>query len=408
MEPVCKFTDTEFIQKRVQKIAANDNKLILDDGEEVPYDVLALNVGSRTRHGYTTPGVDEYALTTRPINELLGKIEKKEQWLKDNNITPSVVVCGAGCAGVELSFGFKARWEKLWGQEIQVQLVTGRGEVLPHEAEVGRKEIIRKLKEKNITVHAGQRAKEVTEKGVILEDGTLVEGVVTIWSTGAEPQKVTAESDLEISKGYFRVNECLQSTSHPNVFGGGDCITMANYEHLDRPFPPKAGVYAVRAGPILAQNLNAFIKGEELKPYVPQTEFLALMMTGDGKAVGTKFGIAFTGKWVWKMKDYIDVSFMHLFDKYYLFNDFDNKGYAEKVEGNTLYEDEKAELAAQTAEIKERVKNMTGEEGGASLSVDEDHEDFWEQLFVLTRMAEDEEFKNGVVSNFKPSYQIYE
>jgi hypothetical protein len=29
-------------------------------------------------------------------------------------------------------------------------------------------------------------------------------------------------------------------------------------------------------------------------------------MTGDGKAIGTKFGIAFTGAWVWKMKDYID------------------------------------------------------------------------------------------------------
>lgn len=44
-------------------------------------------------------------------------------------------------------------------------------------------------------------------------------------------------------------------------------------------------------------------------------------MTGDGKAIGTKFGIAFTGKWVWTMKDYIDVGFMKMFDRNYLFRD---------------------------------------------------------------------------------------
>ena len=51
-------------------------------------------------------------------------------------------------------------------------------------------------------------------------------------------------------KGYFRVNDFLQSTSHPNIFGGGDCITMESY--AGKNFPPKAGVYAVRAGPIVA------------------------------------------------------------------------------------------------------------------------------------------------------------
>jgi selenide,water dikinase len=62
------------------------------------------------------------------------------------------------------------------------------------------------------------------------------------------------DSDLEILKGYFSVNEFLQSTSHSNIFGGGDCITMANYAS-EPNFPPKAGVYAVREGPIIAQNI---------------------------------------------------------------------------------------------------------------------------------------------------------
>ena len=91
--------------------------------------------------------------------------------------------------------------------------------------------------------------------------------------------------------------------------------------YAEKNFPPKAGVYAVRAGPIVAQNIVNYIKGEQLVKYVPQSGFLALLMTGDGKAIGSKFGIAFTGKWVWHMKDYIDVGFMKMFYANYLFKD---------------------------------------------------------------------------------------
>lgn len=245
----------------------------------------------------------------------------------------------------------------------------------------------------------------MTPEGVILEDGTLVEGNVTVWSTGAEPQKVTAESDLDMLKGYFQVNEFMQSTSHPNVFGGGDCVSIEKYKDLPHYFPPKAGVYAVRAGPVLAKNIAAYIKGEELQEYKPQTEFLALMMTGDGKAVGQKFGIAFTGKWVWKMKDYIDVSFMNLFNKHYLFHDYDTKGYAEPVTENVLYEEEKKDLAAIIDPIREKVNAYTAEECGKALSVDEEHEEFWEQLFTLDRMAKEEGFAEAVKEHFKPDYQ---
>ena len=98
----------------------------------------------------------------------------------------------------------------------------------------------------------------------------------------------------------------MQSTSHPNVFAGGDCVTMETYADEVPIFPPKAGVYAVREGPFIAQNIARFIKGQELLKYVPQRSFLSLLMTGDGSAIGTKYGITFKGKWVWLMKDYID------------------------------------------------------------------------------------------------------
>ena len=46
------------------------------------------------------------------------------------------------------------------------------------------------------------------------------------------------------------------------------------------------------------------------------------MMTGDGYCIGSKYGICFYGKWVWKLKDNIDKSFMNMFDPHLIFKNF--------------------------------------------------------------------------------------
>ena len=137
----------------------------------------------------------------------------------------------------------------------------------------------------------GGRVVEVTAEGAKLADGRFIEGNTPIWATGAEAHAVTAASDLDLMKNFFRVNKYLQSTSHPNVFAGGDCITMEDY--VDLPYPSKAGVYAVRAGPIIADNIVAYLEEKPLSEYVPQKTFLSLLMTGDGSCIGSRFDQAF-------------------------------------------------------------------------------------------------------------------
>jgi hypothetical protein len=97
-------------------------------------------------------------------------------------------------------------------------------------------------------------------------------------------------------------------------------------------------------------------------------------MTGDGKAIGQKFGIAFTGKWVWNMKDYIDVGFMKLFYANYLFRnpadltDPDEKG--------DILANEMAPIKARIEKVKAEIAEMDANAGANWLLIPEDEEDF--------------------------------
>lgn len=72
----------------------------------------------------------------------------------------------------------------------------------------------------------------------------------------------------------------------------------------------KAGVYAVRAGPLIDINIRARLSNSSLRRFKPQRDFLSLLNLGNGEAIGTKWGITLKGERVMWLKDRIDRSFM--------------------------------------------------------------------------------------------------
>ena len=184
---LAKWCDAEWIQQRVIKVEGNKNQVHLEDGRVVDYDILALNVGSKTKDTGNIKGVWEHSLTTRPINHLLPKIEKREQELLAQGKTPVVVICGAGAAGTELSFGFKKRWDTLFGKEIDMTLIASGPQAVHLESKQMKDQIGRILKEKNIKLITKSVISEVTENSVILKDNTVIPCDVAVWATGAEP-----------------------------------------------------------------------------------------------------------------------------------------------------------------------------------------------------------------------------
>jgi NADH dehydrogenase FAD-containing subunit len=108
-------------------------------------------------------------------------------------------------------------------------------------------------------------------------DGTVEPFDLCIVSTGAVAHEEVAESfGLPTdANGFVRIADTLEVHDSPGVFAVGDCCAMQS-----KPLP-KAGVYAVRMGPPLTENLYAALKGLRLLPFHPQEHFLSLLMTGE-------------------------------------------------------------------------------------------------------------------------------
>jgi selenide,water dikinase len=95
------------------------------------------------------------------------------------------------------------------------------------------------------------------------------------------------------------------------VFAVGDCGVVADDPRA------KAGVFAVRQGPALAENIRRRLRGEPPRPHWPSRKFLTILATGDGSAIAGRGGwFAAEGRWVWRWKDWIDRRFMRMFSDF--------------------------------------------------------------------------------------------
>lgn len=105
----------------------------------------------------------------------------------------------------------------------------------------------------------------------------------------------------------------MESINQPGVFAVGDCCHNTAFPR------PKAGVFAVRAGPPLLRNLRHLIQHPDnragLEIWEPQSEFLGIIGTADDSAIASKGGTALRGDYLWQLKDKIDRIWMNQYQE---------------------------------------------------------------------------------------------
>jgi len=299
------FARCRFVRSACTGIDPEARRVTCADGTTLPYDVVAVDTGTQSPV-LGTPGAPEHALPVKPVEHFSPAWEEICRRTAAGAAPRRIAVVGGGAAGVEMLLAMQNRLRTLApSAEVGFELVGEAPDLLPTHNERVRAIFLRVLAQRGVTLRLGRAVERVDAGMLRLRGGGNVAADAIIWATGASAPPWPRSAGLATDeRGFVRVSECLQSISHPQVFAAGDIASVEDHPR------PKSGVYAVRAGPPLAENLRRMLRGERLVAWQPQREALALISTGDRHAVASRGNLALEGKWVWRWKDRIDRRFM--------------------------------------------------------------------------------------------------
>jgi selenide, water dikinase len=309
---LCAFAGARLYKAQVTGIDRVAKKVLCQGRPSVDYDVLSINIGSSPQV-HSVPGANQYAIPVKPIAQF------NERWLAllaSSESPLNVAVVGGGAGGVELLLAMQHRIKN-----ASFSLFTEGAAILPTHHQAVQKRFMQVLADRGVSVHLNTPVTQLTMQGSSHQLHSKTEQFSfdeVMWVTQAGGAAWLAGTGLALDpRGFIEVNDGLQSTTDANIFAAGDIAHMVNHK-LE-----KAGVFAVRQGMPLAENLRRSVQGVALKPYRPQRRWLALISTGDKQAVASRgafwgfiarLGVGSSQLWRWK--DWIDQRFMRRFSEF--------------------------------------------------------------------------------------------
>ncbi|PXX91872.1 selenide, water dikinase SelD [Marinobacter vulgaris] len=314
LSKLAEFAGARFYRDEAIGIDRSRKRVTCRSRPDVPYDILSVNIGSSPRVG-DVDGAKEHAVPVKPINGFNNRWLSLLSRLENHEGPMSVAVVGAGAGGVELTLAmqFRLRNElKIRGHDpdqLHFHLFDAESQILPTHNEKVRAVFADTLASRGVKVHLGSAVSKVEANHVATESGDTYAVDEVLWVTRAGGPQWLEETGLALDPGGFiRVRDTLQTETDDDIFAVGDIANVVNHPR------EKAGVFAVRQGRPLADNLKRYALGKAVKAFSPQKKWLALISTGDKFAVASRGDVSFAGKWVWRWKNQIDRRFMAKFN----------------------------------------------------------------------------------------------
>ena len=310
---LCAAADVRLISANVTQIDAAGQQLYFADRPPVPYDALSVGIGSVPDQSEVEASTDTL-LPIKPMQTFLERLAARLRVIAESRGTAPirVAIVGGGAGGVEISLCLKSFLASTnWAADHEITLVDANTRLARGTRDKTATILESELRRRDIAIHLGKKVIRVAEGHVQFQDGSQLDVDVAIWATGAVAPPLLNSCELpKDERGFLLTRSTLQSTANDAVFAVGDSGT------IDGSRMPKAGVYAVRQGPILWNNIDKFLRGASLEEYRPQHGFLKLLNLGDGRALAEYRGTTWRGQWCWRLKDRIDRRFIAMYQDY--------------------------------------------------------------------------------------------
>ncbi len=303
---LCNYSGARFIQTKIMSVDTKERVIYCENRPNINYDLISINTGITSDFG-KIDGAEKHAIAVKPISHFLKKIAIVEKTITSSE--QSIVIIGSGAAGIELAFAFRKKFYK--NKIIPKITIIGSAErFFPELPFLCHLSLLKKCTAADIKVRFGYPVIKVSEKMITLASGIKVPTDCSLIVTGAQPSNWLNSSSICLTHdGYIEVNNTFRSVSDERVFATGD---IAKMRHQPRP---RSGVFAVRAGPVLAKNLRLTLDKSPLKAVSQQSYHLSLIMVDNNTvmAIWGKFFVS--SKWLWPIKKWIDRRFISKFTK---------------------------------------------------------------------------------------------
>ena len=279
LKRLCQQAGVRFLQAEITGLEGGQRQLVLQGGERLGFDLLSLDVGA------VTPAPADGAMAVKPLEPLLA-------WVNALPAGAPLRLRGGGASAVELALALTHR-----GHPCRL-LLRGAGLTLGSPA----------------ANRAGERL--LAAGGVGLERHDSHQGPADLACTGSQapPWLAAAGLPVDLDSGRVKTEATLAVLGQRGLFAVGDCGLVGAHPR------PAAGVWAVRAAPLLATNLERSLADppQPLRFWKPRRH--ALQLLGDSGACRPDLpprALALWGPWVlgptpWlgRLKQRIDRRFM--------------------------------------------------------------------------------------------------
>ena len=312
LRPLAQAAGARIYTATVTELDTEHQSIHTADRPPIPYDILSINIGS-TPSMATVTGDTTRLIPIKPMEHFIDRWHAVLEQIKTSTKPRHIAVVGGGAGSVELLLAIQYRLQQQLGSAatelVQYSLFTKQAQVLNGYPIAVQRRIQQILNARNIQQYTNAEVVNIGAQHLTTADDRQYPADTILWATQASAPAWLQQTGLATDPhGFIQVQNTLQSHSHSTIFAAGDIAA------LDTACP-KSGVYAVRQGPILADNLRRAATGRRLRSYRRQTQQLSLISTGDRYAIATRGRWTWAGTWLWHYKDWIDRQFMQRYNQ---------------------------------------------------------------------------------------------